>query len=510
MRKPRNAIRAFGLFVFVASAALGADRVFAQDDSYGETHELVMGLHTTLRTMDPGVAPNMRGDFSIIGSIYSSLTRVDENGNVAPVAAESWEQTSELTWVFKLRDDVRYSNGAKLTAETVKWNLERLINIKDPSWIVISMRNVAGAKVVDPLTVEISLSNPDIHFPRRLAGVFMLEPEWVASNNPDIDAMGSGPYKLVSFNPETGATLEANENFYGEAPAFKKVNFRVVTDSAARINGLKAGEIDAAAVIDPLDLPQLETSGELVVGIIPSTRVQIIRFNTLVKPMDDKRVRQAINYAIDKAAITKALFRDMVPPARSQMITEMHEGFNTDLDVWPYDPEKAKALLAEAGHPNGFDVEMVFGKGTYVGGEQAAQIVVAQLAEVGIRAQLNILPGSVHRRRLIGDDQAAMTWMGYSDPATIASETLSYIGNTHVHTRGPIPPAYNAALKIAQTAPTKEIELEAVKKATQAAADDALAVFLWELPQTFAYSDKIVWKIRRDDWTLPYDVTPAE
>lgn len=509
MKRLGSAFRALALSLVMASAA-GAYGAVAQDNGYADTHELVIGLPFTLRTMDPGVAPNMRGDFSIIGSIYSSLTRVDENGNVVAVAASSWEQTSELTWVFKLRDDVVYSNGAKLTAETVKWNLERLINIKDPSWIVISMRNVAGAKVIDPLTVEISLSNPDIHFPRRLAGVFMLEPEWVAANDPAVNAMGSGPYKLTSFNPESGVTLEANENFYGEAPAFKKVRYRVVTDSAARINGLKAGEIDAAAVIDPLDLPQLESSGNLVVGIMPSTRVQIIRFNTLVKPVDDVRVRQAINYAIDKAAITKALFRDMVPPARSQMLTNMHEGYNTDLDVWPYDPEKAKALLAEAGHPNGIDVEMVFGKGSYVGGEQAAQIIAAQLAQVGIRAQLNILPGSVHQRRLINDDQAAMTWMGYSDPATIASETLSYIGNTHVHTRGPIPPTYNEALKTAQTAKTKEIELDAVKKATQAASDDALAVFLWELPQTYAYSNKIVWKIRRDDWTLPYDITPAK
>jgi peptide/nickel transport system substrate-binding protein len=321
--------------------------------------------------------------------------------------------------------------------------------------------------------------------------------------------MGTGPYKLISFNPETGVFLESSETYAGAPPAFRKVNMRVVVDTAARVNGLKAGEIDTAAVLDVQDLKQLEEDPDLVVGVKPSTRVQIIRFNTLIKPMDDVRVRKAINYAINKEAITKALFRGLVSPAASQILTTLHDGYNTDLKPWPYDPDKAKQLLAEAGYPNGFDVEMVYGKGTYVGAELAAQVVVGQLARVGIRAKLNIIPASLHAQRAATDQQAAMTWFGYADTATVASETLTYLGSTHNQTRGPVPAAYDAAVQAARSALTTEAEMAAVKTATQVAADEAMAVFLWDLPQTFAESKKVVWNIRRDDWTLPSDVRPA-
>ncbi|MFT4182319.1 MAG: ABC transporter substrate-binding protein, partial [Rhizobium sp.] len=248
----------------------------------------------------------------------------------------------------------------------------------------------------------------------------------------------------------------------------------------------------------------------LVAGARPSTRVQIIRFNTNIKPLDDARVRQALNYAIDKEAITKALFKGLVQPAHSQIITSFHEGYDTDLKAWPYDPQKAKELLAEAGYPDGFDVEMVFGKGTYVGGEQAAQIITQQLAAVGVRAQLNILPAPSHNERAASPNAAGLTWFGYADTASIAAETLSYLGSTHFQTIGPVPAAFDEAVKEAKAALTKEAELAAVKRATQIAADEALAIFLWDLPQTYAYSNKVVWDIRRDDWTLPYEIRPAE
>ena len=479
-------------------------------EGYGDTHELVMGLPYTMTTLDPAVGGSLRTDLSIVASVYSSLTRVSAEGEVVGVAATGWEQTSDTTWTFDLRDDVVFSDGTPLTADIIKWNIDRINAIETPSWIVISMKNIAETKVVGEHKIEFTLTQPDLNFPRRLAGVFFLEPKWTETHNPAMEAMGSGAYKLLSYNPETGAELEANPTFYGEPAAFKKVKFRVMSDEASRINALKAGELDTAALINPQDLQQLDDAGGVVTGIIPSTRVQIIRFNTLVKPLDDVRVREAINYAIDKDAITKALFRGLVQPAHSQIITPLHEGYNTDLQAWPYDPAKAKELLAEAGYPDGFEVEMGFGKGTYVGGEQAAQIVVAMLAQVGITAKLSIVPTSVYWGRANTDEQAGLSWFGYADTSTIAADTMSYIANGFVQTRGPLPNGLNEALDEAKAAGTKEEELAALKKATQAAADDALVAFLWDLPQTFAYSDKVVWKVRSDDWQLPYDVTPAE
>ncbi|MHA6689607.1 ABC transporter substrate-binding protein [Devosia sp. A449] len=482
----------------------------AQEQNYGETHQLTMGLPVAIENIDPAQAGGMRIDLSIVASIYSSLTEISPEGKVVGAAAKSWHQTDDLTWVFELRDDVRFSDGTPFTAETVKWNQDRLKVQERAGWIVTSMRNVEAVNVLGTYEVEFKLKAPDLNLARRLAGVFHLDPTWAATHNPSVEAMGSGPYKMISYNPETGVELVLNDTYYGAAPEFKNVRFRVVTDEAARINALKAGELDTAALINTQDLQQLEESGNLVVGIVPSARVQIMRFNTLVKPMDDLRVRQAINYAIDKEGITKALFRGQVSPANSQMLSVLHTGYNPDLKAWPYDPEKAKALLAEAGFPNGIDIEMAYGKGTYVGGEQAAQFVVAQLAEVGIRATLSIAPSTVHHKRAASDEQAALSWYGYADTATISADTMSYIATGFLHTRGPLPPAMDEALGRAKAARTVEEEVAAMHEATQAAADDALAVFLWDLPQSYAYSDKVVWPIRADDWTLPRDVKVAQ
>lgn len=489
--------------------ALGPWAATAQTQTYGKTHQLIMGLPVAIDNIDPAQAGGMRSDLSVVASIYSALTEISPEGKVIGAAAKSWRQVDDLTWVFQLRDDVRFSDGTRFTAETVKWNQDRLKKQSRAGWIVTSMRRVEAVNVLGPLEVEFKLKEPDLNLPRRLAGVFHLDPTWAASHNPSLEAMGSGPYKMVGFNPETGAELVANDTYYGPAPEFKTVRLRVVIDEAARINALKTGELDTAPLINPQDLQQLEASGNLVVGIIPSTRVQIMRFNTLVKPMDDIRVRQAINYAINKEAITKALFRGKVGPAKSQILTPLHDGYNPNLGPWTYDPKKAKALLAEAGFANGLNVEMAYGKGTYVGGEQAAQFVVAQLAEVGIRATLTIAPSTVHHKRAASDNQAALSWYGYADTATIAADTMSYIGTGFLHTRGPLPPAMDKALARAKAARTVGEEIAAMHDATKAAADDALAVFLWDLPQSFAYSKKVVWPIRSDDWTLPRDVKVA-
>ncbi|MEJ5087387.1 ABC transporter substrate-binding protein [Brucella pseudogrignonensis] len=509
VKRSLHALRLMGASLLLMSATLSATHAQAPAD-YGKTHELVVALPYALQTLDPAVGGNLRGDLSIIASIYSPLTRLDGEGKLVGVLAKDWKQESDTRWVFDLRDDVVFSNNVPFDAHVVKWNIERILSSEKPSWIVSSMKAVDKVEVLSPHQVAFTLQAPDIEFPKRLAGIFYLEPEWAKSHNPAIEALGTGPYKLVSYNPEGEVRLEANEHYFGKAAPFSTAQFRVVVDAAAKINGLKSGEIDAAAVIAPQDLAQLESNGNLVAGARPSTRVQIIRFNTNIKPLDDARVRQALNYAIDKEAITKALFKGLVSPANSQIITSFHEGYNTDLKPWPYDPEKAKALLAEAGYPDGFDVEMVFGKGTYVGGEQAAQIIAAQLAAVGVRAQLNILPASSHAERAASDKAAGLTWFGYADTASIAAETLTYLGSTHFQTIGPVPAAFDEAVKQAKGALTKDAELASVKRATEVASDEALAVFLWDLPQTYAYSNKVVWDIRRDDWTLPYEIKPAE
>src|SRR5690606_41362326 len=217
-------------------------------------------------------------------------------------------------------------------------------------------------------------------------------------------------------------------------------------------------------------------------------------------------VRAAINYAIDKQTITETVLKGLTSPAKSQIITELHEGFNEDLEAWPYDPDRARQLLAEAGYPDGFEFELLAQPRESL----EAQVIVEQLAAVGFIANLEVVPSSVmHERGQSETDAPAASFWGYADTGSIASETLTYIGSTHFQTIGPIPQALNEAIAEAQAATSKEEELAAVKRATQAAVDDALAVYLWPFARVFAYSDKRNWELRQHDWVLPQLTTPA-
>lgn len=507
MRHFRFSVAAVGL---AAGLAFHPGTAAAQDGPYGKTHQLVLGYPTTLSTLDPAAGGGLRGDLSVIATIYSSLTELDASGKLVGELATDWKQTSETTWVFNLRPDVTFSDGTPFDAETVKWNVERLLAPAKPNWISASVRKIKKVTALSPTQVEFETDGPEIELPRRLVGVFFTKKDFDKDHNPAKEAIGTGPYRLVSYNPDSEVVLEANEKFFGKAPGFKHVKLRVVVDPATRINALKSGELDAAGLITPQDLDQLEQSGNLVVGAKPSTRVQIIRFNTNIKPLDDVRVRQALNYAIDKEAITRSIFKGLVEPATSQIITPLHEGYNKDLQAWPYDPQRAKALLAEAGYPEGFEVEIALGQSSYVGAEQAAQIIVAQLAEVGVNATLGVVPRSALEERARTENAAGLTWFGYADTASIAAETLTYLGSTHFHTIGKIPAGFDEAVAAAKSARTTEEELASVKKATQVAADDALAIFLWPLPQTYAHSKKVKWDVRQDDWTLAYEINPAK
>ncbi|MDR1511925.1 MAG: ABC transporter substrate-binding protein [Propionibacteriaceae bacterium] len=474
-------------------------------------HTLTVAFATGWTSVDP--VNNTAGvrDLSIVRSVYSALTQTDENADVHPDVATDWERTADNEWTFTLRDDVNFPNGEPLDAENVKYNIERTLNeAENPSnWITSSISNITEVKVVEPYKVAIVTQAADLELPRRLSGVFLVSKTFAADHDLKKEALGTGPYNLVSFKPDSEVVFEAKDNYHGGVVPFKHARFILAADAAAKINGLKAGEIDAANIIDPADFAQLE-SADVVVGAEPSARVMLLLFNTYVEELKDVRVRQAISYGIDREAITQAFYKGLVGPAQSQMIYDVYDAHNEDLPVAQYDPEKSKALLAEAGYGDGITLELLATQHASIASDEILQVIAQQLGEVGITIDLQLVPRSVASERDASKEVApAIRYGGFIDTAVVAAETLRYIGSTHHQSFTDVPAGYDDAVAAARAANSEDEKIAKIKEATQLSLDNQQAVFLWPLPQTFARSADIDWPIRADDYLLPYTMTPA-
>jgi len=364
-------------------------------------------------------------------------------------------------------------------------------------------------RLSDAYTLAITTDGPDLELPRRLSGVFLVSKTFAEGHDLKKEALGTGPYNLVSFNPDSEVVFEAKDDYYGGVVPFKNARFVLAQDAAAKVNGLKAGEINAANIIAPTDFSQLESAG-VVVGAVPSARVMLLQFNTHVEALADVRVRKALSLGIDRESITQSLYKGLVSPAQSQMLSEVYDTYNSSLPAAEYDPDEAKRLLAEAGYADGLELELVATQNASIASDEILQVITNQLKEIGVTIDLQLVPRAVVAERETSADTApALRYGGFIDTAVVAAETLRYIGSTHYQSYTDVAPGYDEAVAAARSANSEEEKVAKVNEATTLANDGQQAIFLWPLPQTFAHSADVNWPVRVDDYLLPYTITPA-
>ncbi len=457
-------------------------------------------------SLDPRDGGSIRLDASVQSAIYSSLTTIDPELEVVGDLATEWEQSADgLSWTFTLREDATFENGDPLDANVVAWNVNDVVANKPGSFANISA--VTGADAPDATHVVIHTSKPYLELPRKLSLFYFIDPKWVdAGNDTKTTANASGPYSIVSYDPQAKVVLKQNASYYGTAPDFPNATYSVVPTAAGRLSALQTGEADLSIVLNPQDLGLLEDDPDLVVGAVESNRNQVIRFNTHRPPFDDLRVRQAINYAIDKKAIAKAVLQDLVQPSQGQILNSLYTGFDDSLEVWPYDPDKAKELLAEAGYDesNPLEFELDTSPGAYVGDELTSQAIQQQLAQIGVKANLNPVEWSTWVKRAASEDPDT-TFVGYSSGDNSNYQILSYFVTGFVQNHSD-DPKYDELVKEIDLATTSADQIAATKKAVQQSNAFAQMVWLFPQPQTFAYAADLTWIPRPDDWLRPQDV----
>ncbi|WP_299967240.1 ABC transporter substrate-binding protein [uncultured Roseobacter sp.] len=335
--------------------------------------------------------------------LYDPLVKRSADLSFGPGLAESWENVDETTWRFKLREGVTFHNGNTFTADDVVFTVAKARDSIRPDLVA----NIAEIVAVDDLTVEIKTPQPYAVLPNDLAELLILDEEYTTETGDeqmDLKPMGTGPYKLVEWIKEEKLTLEAFDDYWAGAPEIKSVTFRPITNPATRTAALLTGEVDVIQDLAVRDVDRVKSEADFEVLTRPSLLNVVLAMDTRAQsptiegenPMTDVRVRQAIAHAIDVDAINKIVMNGLATPS-DQYVPSSHIGYVEGAnfrEMYPLDIEKAKSLLAEAGHPDGFTMTLDATNNRYVNDAQIAQALASMLAKIGVTLELNIMPKS--------------------------------------------------------------------------------------------------------------------
>lgn len=332
---------------------------------------------------------------NIIEYVAETLTVTDKEGNVQPKLATEWNVSDDgLEYTLKLREGVTFSDGTPLNAEAVKWNLERVL---DPDLRVpqrAPLASIQSVEAVDDLTVKLTLSQPNGPLLSALStttsGIMSPKVAEAEGNTYEnvTEPVGTGPYVFKERVQSERIVFTRNENYWGEQPYYDEVVFQVVPEAATRESLLLAGQVDMIILPPVSDLPALQENPDVEVLLAPSDRIIFIGMNTNDETLSDVRVRQALNYAVDKQAIIDSVLFGAAQIMDAPMASNMF-GY-CSLGAYEYNPDKAKELLAEAGVEN-LELGFISPTGRYVQDFQASQAVAGYLEEIGIKTTVETM-----------------------------------------------------------------------------------------------------------------------
>ena len=387
------------LLATVLSAVAFAPRAFAQTPK----NVLVIGHVAELQTLDPAQSVTI-SDFRILSNMYEGLLHYKDGSlEVEPGLATSWTVSPDgKTYTFKLREGVKFHDGTPFNAEAVKFDLDRVTDKNHPYYntgpfpFVFLLGPIERTEVVDPMTVAIHLSAPYAPMLTMLAsavgGLAGVSPAAVMKYGKEFSRHGggTGPFKFKLWESSQRFVLEANKEYWGGAPKVEGLVFRPIIDENARVSEMLSGGTDLTIEVPPDNVANFKDASKFTYYEQPGPHLWYLLLNTKEKPFDDKRVRQAANYAINKEAMVNQILKGTATVAAGPTPAAFSWAHDNDLKPYPYDPAKAKALLAEAGYPNGVDVTFYV---TESGSGMLSPILMgtaiqADLQAVGIRAKI--------------------------------------------------------------------------------------------------------------------------
>ncbi len=432
---------------------------------------------------------------SLVYWVFDVLVDADYDGQPVPELATEWKRIDTLTWEFKLKEGVTFHNGEPVNAEAIKYSFERM---KDPDLInynqIYRRASLKEVVVVDDYTIQLITEKPAPEMLYWLSESFIVPPKYYSehdipyvSENP----VGSGPFKFVEWVKDDHISFVVNEDYHMGASPIKKAVFRVIPEASSRLNELITGNVDIVTGLTPNLAEQANSSVSHLVTAEGWRKMHVGFSADGDEIIRNKLVRQALNYAVDKQAIIDALLLGATTPLDVVVNPPLN---NPELKAYPYDPEKAKELLAEAGYPDGFEILFQTPIERYGMDKEISQIIAQYLADVGVKTKFEAIEWGKYLDLLDQKTFEGLYFMGYSTYIVPGPQLGTFICGALDNPGDYCNEEYDAMFDEWNTT-EDEAKRQELSYAMQAFIwEDAPWIFLWRLPMFLGISNRIDWQ----------------
>ncbi len=525
----RAARRATALAAILGLGLLNSGSALAQ--------KLSIGVAAPVTSIDPHyhtLSPNQ----SLGSHIFDPLVDMDATAHPVPALATSWKLVDDHTWEFRLRP-AKFHDGSDFTAEDVAFTLNRVPRVPNsPGSFSIYTKAVTGVEIVDPHTIRLRTAGVYPLLPVDLTQVAMIShgvgPDPKTEDfNSGKDAIGTGPFKFVAFKPGDRIELARNDGYWGQKPAWSEVDYRIISNDAARTAALLSDDVAFIDAVPTSDLGKLRGNPKVSISEIVSLRLIFLWLDHQHadgsmfvtgpngekldrNPLQDLRVRRALSLAINRPAVTERVMEDTAIPT-GQFLPRGSFSYVPDLRAPPYDPAKAKELLAQAGYPNGFRITLHGPNDRYVNDAKIIQAVGQMWTRVGVQTQVEALPWTSFIGRA-GKQEFSAFLLGWSSGTGEASNPLRALIATYNAQKGLgtvnrgrySNPAVDSVIEQAVVTADDEAREQLLQQATQMAMDDVAIIPLHQQKNIWAMRKGLTYVARADEQNRVIDIRPAK
>jgi len=414
-------------------------------------HKLTIAVGGAFSSMDPHYH-NLGPNNGLTSYVFEPLMRFNPKFQPEPALAVSWKAVDEKTWEVKLREGVTFHDGSPFTADDVVFSFARIPTLLlSPSSFVYAVKPIVQTEVVDPHTIRLRTAAPVPLMPYNLTGVAIVskkhgEGMTTASFNSLQSAIGTGPYRVTEFMIGDHASFQRNDAWWDNKPYWTTVSYRLVTDNAARIATLRAGEADIIDQVPTRDVADMKTNPKIAIIAIPGQRLiylapdatrTVSPFITDASgqklegnPLRDPRIRRALSLAINRQGLKDRVMDGFAAPT-GQLMPEELSGFEPAIGIDPYDPERAKKILADAGYPSGFGVTLHGPNNRYVNDSKLVEAIAQMWTRIGVKTQVEVMPAATFFTRALRDEFSIRLTGWASDTGEASSNLTELVASSN-------------------------------------------------------------------------------
>jgi peptide/nickel transport system substrate-binding protein len=450
---------------------------------------------------------SLQTTMSVGYNIHDTILKPQEDATVKPGMVEKWEKVDDLTWKFTLVKGATFHNGEPINSAAVKFSFERLMSDALKSPHKGKLTSFKEVKVIDDRTFTITMAQPYAPGLYMLAQyLFVVPPEYVKKVGDaeyNLNPVGSGPYKLEKWVKGQEIVMTAYDKYYGPKPAYKKLIFKGVPEEASRIAALLTGEADVISGVPVHQRKKILDSGKAYLTDQMGS-MNYLGLNTYEKPFSDVKVRQAVNHAVNRPLINKALFNDKAILCAGP-ISPRTFGADPSLKPYAYDTVKAKQLLAEAGYPDGFEMRLAFG--TYMPQvQEQAEAIAADLAKVGIKVKLEPWERAVQWDRY--KNKLHQTYIYFWDDAPEPDRYMYSLFHSKSRDYYYKNEKVDALLEKGRSTMDPAARAKVYNELDRFLYQDAPWLYLYVIPEVFAVSNAVDYKGLRDGYLIMNTAKP--